>query len=384
MSIISSIGTSIEGATSLYVNQTSAAIIGLITPIVAIAVTIWIINYGLAVTRGQAQAPVMDFTWKAIKISMILGLGLSVGTYQNEIVPLINETFAGLSAIVSTSTSSDCSFPLSNIYALLDCEFMKPLNVMINIVRTAMQASLAQLAAAVCIALFVGVPVFLGMIIFFLVASLEVFYSRLALQLLLGIGPFFICALAFEPTKKYFDGWLGKIVYLAIFSMLVFAWLGIATTTLESLIKQEFGFLVDTASGVVSMASSPSGGAALETGFSAVSLIANGLEMLFAYLLFAWLGLQLSGIASALSGIGSSGSAGAFIAGGLTRGFSGAAGTFGSNLANRFFKPKTPSGGGSVQNAGSTPDKTSQSEALGKRLQQTSAKGREMVRRRNG
>jgi len=365
MGMITTVANGLQNGVTVYVNDTSAAIITAITPIVGIGVTIWIINYGLAVTRGQAQAPVMDFTWKAIKIAMILGLGLSVGTYQSQIVPVVNDVFLSLGKIVSLKGSSNCNFSASEVFQMIDCneshsmEFYKAFDTALK------NIPILQIPTALLVcgyAFLIGIAISL----FYLVISVEILYCHLALQLILGVGPLFICALAFEPTKKYFDGWLSKIGYLCIFSMLCFAYMGLTVSILESILIEALPGAMALGADALDLANS--------TGTDLAILVP---ELGLVLLMLAWLGTRISGIASALSNSSPSGSsAAAFIGGMLTR-----------NIINKSGAPKAPKSpngdkGGSISNADS--GSQSKSERLGQNLGKIAARGRDMVRKRNG
>lgn len=368
----SAVSAGLENAVNIYVNQTSTAIITAITPIVGIGVTIWIINYGLAVTRGQAQAPVMDFTWKATKISMILGLGLSVGAYQSQIIPVVNDVFLSLSKIVSLQGSSNCNFSASQVFQMIDCNvsnqmrFPKALSNSIGGVFGSLGIGSTFLLVVLWVLLSMGIT------IFYIVLGVEVLYCRLALQLLLGIGPIFICALAFEPTKKFFDGWLSKIGYLCIFSMLIFAFLGMSISIVDSILMQAAptilnGSGTDLVDALQGQQMDP---------FDFV------LQVFTLFLILAWIGTRISGIASTLSNSSASGgSVGAFIGGMATRTILGKIGN------GRRKTPEAPGGdggggkGGSIANAG--PASQSRSEWMGQNLRRIATRGRAMIRDRS-
>lgn len=365
MGLITTVANGLNNGVDVYVNQTSAAIIGAITPIVGIGVTIWIINYGLAVSRGQAQAPVMDFTWKATKIAMILGLGLSVGTYQSQIIPVVNDVFFSLGKIVSLKGSGNCNFSSAQVFQMIDCNESHSMEFTKAFWTSLKNASLSEIGICILVALYATL-LSIGIVFFYLVISVEILYSYLALQLILGVGPLFICALAFEPTKKYFEGWLSKVVYLCIFSMLCYAYMGMTVSILESILIEALPGA--TAQGADALA------LAAEANTDILALVP---QLVLVFLMLGWVGTRISGIAATLSNSSPSGSSmAAFLGGMLTR-----------NIINRAGTPKSPNGaggdkGGSVTNA--TPSPQSGSERLGQNLGKIAAKGREMVRRRNG
>ena len=365
MGMISTVAIGLQNGVNVYVNQTSAAIIGAITPIVGIGVTIWIINYGLAVSRGQAQAPVMDFTWKATKIAMILGLGLSVGTYQSQIIPVVNDVFFSLGKIVSLKGSNNCNFSASEVFQMIDCNESHSMEFTKAFWTALKNGGLMDIGLSILVAIYATI-LSIGIVFYYLVISVEILYCYLALQLILGVGPLFICALAFEPTKKYFEGWLSKVGNLCIFSMLCFAYMGMTVSIIESVLIEALPGA--TAQGADAWA------IAADANTDILILVP---QLVLMFLMLGWVGTRISGIAAALSSSSPSGSsAAAFIGGMLTR-----------NIINRVGAPKSPNGasgdkGGSISNA--TSGSQSKSERLGQNLGKIAAKGREMVRKRNG
>ena len=362
MGLITTVAIGLNNGVDVYVNQTSAAIIALITPIVGMGVTIWIINYGLAVSRGQAQAPVMDFTWKATKIAMILGMGLSVGTYQSQIIPVVNDVFFSLGKIVSLYGSNNCNFSASQVFQMIDCNESHSMRFVHAFWTALNNLSVTEIPKAILVGIY-ALILSVGVVFYYLVISVEILYSYLALQLILGVGPLFICAAAFEPTKKYCDGWLSKVGYLCIFSMLCYAYMGLTVSILESI-------LIEALPG----ASSPGADALALADSTGTDLVFLVPQLVLAFLLLGWVGTRISGIAATLANSSPSGSSmAAFIGGMLTRNF----------LNRSRTPPPPPSGdkGGSITNG--NPSKQSGSERLGQNLGRIAAKGREMVRKRN-
>ena len=365
MGMITTVANGLNNGVDVYVNQTSAAIIGAITPIVGIGVTIWIINYGLAVSRGQAQAPVMDFTWKATKIAMILGLGLSVGTYQSQIIPVVNDVFFSLGKIVSLKGSNNCNFSSAQVFQMIDCNESHSMEFTKAFWNSLANGGSWQISQSILVAIYATI-LSIGIVFYYLVISVEILYCYLALQLILGVGPLFICALAFEPTKKYFEGWLSKVGNLCIFSMLCFAYMGMTVSIVESVLIEALPGAMSQGADAFAVAES--------TGTDLLFLVP---QLVLMFLMLGWVGTRISGIAAALSSSSPSGSsAAAFIGGMLTR-----------NIINRAGAPKAPNSnggdkGGSISNG--NPSAQSKSERLGQNLGKIAAKGREMVRKRNG
>jgi type IV secretion system protein VirB6 len=294
---------------------------------------------------------------------MIMGIGLSVGTYQSQIIPVVNDVFFSLGKIVSLKGSNNCNFSASQVFQMIDCNESHSM-AFTKAFWTSLKNGGAWAFAQSILVAFYATILTLGISLYYLVIAVEILYSYLALQLILGVGPLFICALAFEPTKKYFDGWLSKVIYLCIFSMLCYAFMGMTVSILESILIEALPGAMMQDADALSLADS--------AGTDLMLLVP---QLVLVFLMLGWVGTRISGIAGTLANSAPSGSSmAAFIGGMITR-----------NILNRGGAPKSPNvtnKGGSITNG--TPSAQSRSERLGQNLGRIAARGRDMVRKSNG
>jgi type IV secretion system protein VirB6 len=217
--IFNYVGTSIDNALNTFVSTTSSSIASGITPAVTAAVTIWILMYGWATMRGEVQEPVQQFAFKAFKVSLVLAFAIGAGVYQSNIVSAVNGLADGLTTIVAPNGSS-------NIYTSLDQLDQQSFNLMQMFWERGSNlmpwGGYGDLVAALVVALAAS--------ILELIAGGFVMLAKVAMALVLGLGPAFIACLAFPPVAKFFDAWLAKILNYVLLLVLMASVAGLAIT----------------------------------------------------------------------------------------------------------------------------------------------------------
>jgi type IV secretion system protein VirB6 len=358
--VFSMVGNGIESGVTTYVNQTSAALSSALVPVVTTALTLWVMAYGFAVMRGEASESVPAFAWRAAKIAILLAIALGSGIYQSTVVTDVQNGTGMLAQTIAQAGGGSCSASMSgvtgtgsgsaaSVYAALDCYDAQLGAVVTADVNHASQSGLTDFGAAMGY-LASAIIVAFGGCIFLLVACLETVLARVFLDLVLGIGPLFIASGAFEPSRRFFDAWTGKVVTYCLMQVLIAAFLGIALSVFSS----------ETASltGLSSLpAASDSGNlytAVVNQMMGSSSTVnddqyfVDALGMLVTGIFLAMLCWQLPSVASALGGGSAMTGVGAFAAGLASRAVAGAAGT----ALARALSGKGPGSGGSISSGG--------------------------------
>lgn len=290
-----SIGSMIEGALSNFVIPLSTAFSQALTAIALSGLTIWIGLYGAAMVRGESQSPIMGFSWRLVTKTVMIACACAGGIYQSSIVPAIQNGSLELVQIVLASVGAGskggCATNVSSMMQSLEC-FNQLAYQAVDIIpasagdikgipsmdgiKEIIQNSICFLLGGLAIALLT------------VVLGVEVLFCQVTTTLLLGLGPLFIVCGAFEPTKKYFDGWMNKLVYLALLNVLVFAFFGLVLS-----------FMTALSDGL------PAGGdpnLALAFMGSVGGVIRYTLALVCGMLMFFFLGLRLPSVAAAITG----------------------------------------------------------------------------------
>ncbi|WP_254226482.1 type IV secretion system protein [Burkholderia multivorans] len=351
------VGNGIESGIGAYVTHTSAALSSALVPVVTTAVTVWVMAYGFAVMRGEASESVPAFAWRAAKVAILLAVALGSGIYQSTVITDVENGTETLAQTISQAGGGTCpasvsgvtgtgSTSASSVYTAFDCYDAQLGAVVTADVNHASQSGLTDFGAAMGY-LASAIIVAFGGSVFLLVACLETVLARVFLDLVLGIGPLFIACGAFEPSRRFFDAWTGKVVTYCLMQVLIAAFLGIALAVFSS----------ETASltGLASLPASSDSGNLYTTivnqmmGSSSSTVsddqyFVDALGMLVTGIFLAMLCWQLPSVASSLGGGCAVTGVGAFAAGLASRAVGGAAGT----ALGRTMRGKGPGTGGSV------------------------------------
>ncbi|OPY63618.1 MAG: Type IV secretion system protein VirB6 [Syntrophorhabdaceae bacterium PtaU1.Bin034] len=205
ITIFAYIGKTIESTLDIFVSATSSNVITGISGLVLAGVILYFTIYGYLVMFGHIEEPLFDFLKKAGKILLIISLALGVGTYQSNIV----ESFRGLESGLSTMVHNGSA---SNIYDVLDISFCGGATLTEKALDRANEFSILNAPATVIGWFLSGLIIALATIILTVVAAGYILLAKVALSMLLGIGPIFIMCLLFPPVIRFFDAWAGQVI----------------------------------------------------------------------------------------------------------------------------------------------------------------------------
>lgn len=173
------------------------------------ALTLYVVLYGYLVLRGSVQEPILEFAFRAMKLAIIVMLVRNAGDYQTYVT---NIFFDALPKEISQALNSGTAPSASTFDSLLDkgqkCAYeiwsraSWPVDIVTGI------GGMMVIGASFIVAA-------IGYIV-----SL---YARLALAIVLAIGPIFIALAMFQSTRRFTESWIGQLVNFVILQVLVVA-----------------------------------------------------------------------------------------------------------------------------------------------------------------
>ncbi|MEB3047394.1 type IV secretion system protein [Rhizobium mulingense] len=173
------------------------------------ALTLYIVLYGYLVLRGSVQDPIIEFAFRAMKLAIIVMLVRNAGEYQTYVTNIFFET---LPKEISQALNSGTAPSASTFDSLLDkgqkCAYeiwsraSWPVDIVTGI------GGMMVIGASFIVAA-------IGYIV-----SL---YARLALAIVLAIGPIFIALAMFQSTRRFTESWIGQLANFVILQVLVVA-----------------------------------------------------------------------------------------------------------------------------------------------------------------
>lgn len=267
------------------INSGSSQIISMISPLASAAFGIYVLLVLVSYWRGQEDVPVVDFLMKCGGWFAILVMGMNISYYSQYVVPFFNGFGDDIAkALTNGNSGMQALDNLLNLYVNAIKNTFQNANIGVTDIGLALEL------AGISMALILTGTLFLG------IAAAYIILAKFALGLLLALGPMFIVALLFPPTRRFFDAWAGQCVNFGILVALYAAAGAIEVNYATSVLPQSFT-LTDyvltwatlakiLASGVVfivvslnlpSLASQLGGGVGISSMVGKISQVARGL-----------------------------------------------------------------------------------------------------------
>lgn len=188
-----------------YLAAKTATVAGAIEPAVITLATIYVMIWGFLSLTGRIQEPIWEGVKRIFFIAIVLGVGLRLWLYNGVIVDTFFNAPAQLAAKITGA---------SNPVSVIDTIWDKGGTVASNLWNKGgvLNGDFGfYLAGAIVYFIIGGVAVYA---LFLLVLS------RLALTLILALGPVFICLLFFEATRRFCEAWIAQLVNYALVAIL--------------------------------------------------------------------------------------------------------------------------------------------------------------------
>jgi len=195
----------LNGILTGYIGDNTARIAAVLEPAVVTLGVIYVMVWGYLQLTGQIQEPFIGGLKKLIALAVILGCALNLLLYNSLIVDTFFNAPAQLGAAIVGAYDS---------VGIIDQIFYSGSDVANQLFQKAglLDGNFAYYLA--------GFGVYLIIILTGIYAVFLLTLSRIALSVLLAIGPLFIALLLFESTKRFFEAWLAQLANYALVSIL--------------------------------------------------------------------------------------------------------------------------------------------------------------------
>jgi type IV secretion system protein VirB6 len=197
----------IDGKLDQFLGAGAERVIAEVAGPLRLALVLYVLLYGVAIVRGAISEPVMDFAVRSLKLAAIYFLATSAAYGDWVTQPLFHGLPDTLARAVSGATGGDAGTAFDQFFG-----------------RAAFlgQQAAKRASAFNWLPLVVSGAVF---VIGALAAALGfgiVMLAKVALALLVALGPIFVGCALFEGTRRYFFGWLSQAVnYLVLFALII-------------------------------------------------------------------------------------------------------------------------------------------------------------------
>jgi type IV secretion system protein VirB6 len=192
-----------------FVSEGTSNIAEWVTGPLTAAVTLYVVFYGYLVLRGTIQDPILEFATRAIKLAIIVTLVKNAGEYQTYVSDVF---FNVLPHEIAQALNTGSTPSASTFDSLLD--------------RGQKSATEIWSRASWLGDITTGLAGMMVIVVSFLVAGIGYvvsLYARLALAIILAIGPIFVALAMFQTTRRFTEAWIGQLANFVILQVLVVA-----------------------------------------------------------------------------------------------------------------------------------------------------------------
>lgn len=211
-----------------YWHASAESIISAITPVATTLVTIYIMLWGWSMMRGVIAEPITDGVTRIVRLAVITGIALTAGHYSSFIANMLWTSPEALASYVASDYASGTD-GMQFLDSLMSqfYDFGQAYNDSAN--ADSGVTGIPDLSLWIT-----GIAIWVAGLIVTGYAAFLYALSKIALALLLGVGPIFILLTIFEPTKRFFDAWLGQALNYVFTVMLTAGAVKLIITIIKS------------------------------------------------------------------------------------------------------------------------------------------------------
>lgn len=192
----------------------------IVTPLAGMLFGIYLLFFFGGVARGSIQAPLPDFTNKALRGTIIIMFATAAGVYQHYVADTLWQIPAALAQEIAhpgSTTGLGGSGGNLAIAKMLDESLQKGLDA--GFIAWDKMSGLKIMASVGYAILAVMIWIFVSLVCLY--ACSLVLISAIGLAVMLGLGPLFIVFAIFESTQQFFVAWTRQVVTFAIFFLVL-------------------------------------------------------------------------------------------------------------------------------------------------------------------
>lgn len=195
----------LNGILATYIGTNTTLIAGLLAPAILTLATVYVMIWGYLLLIGKIEEPFITGVKRIVLLAVILGCALDLWLYNSLIVDTFfnapGQLAAGIVGAFDPTTIIDqIIFSGGDAASLLIQK------------GGIFHGDFSYYLAGFAVYLIVGLTAIYAM---FLLAL-----SKIALSILLALGPFFIALLFFETTKRFFEAWIAQLANYAFITIL--------------------------------------------------------------------------------------------------------------------------------------------------------------------
>ncbi|SEJ81090.1 type IV secretion system protein VirB6 [Sphingobium sp. AP50] len=212
--LFADIYTNIDGKLDLFLNERLNNVIEVVRGPLALGLVIYIALFGYMVMRGIVSEPWGELFYRMCKLCLLYLAATTVAYSEWVTNPLFHGMPDAISQALAGKTVTSVGGAFDDYFAQVD-------NI-VRIIRTEAETyldinpwKLVLLTLAIAIYALAGLSAAIGFAI--------TVFAKVALAIVIALGPIFIALSLFEPTRRFFYGWLGQAVNFILLIAVIIA-----------------------------------------------------------------------------------------------------------------------------------------------------------------
>ncbi len=199
--------TFVDGKLDAFLHDRAADVIADVSGPMRAALVLYVLLYGFAILRGAISEPIVDFAVRSLKLAFIYMLATTVAYSTWVTDPLFHVLPDALTQAIGGAGTPD-------VGTAFDQFFGRAAYLGEKIAGTATPLDWAPLIMSGAVVIVGAIAAALGFGI--------VLIAKVALALLVALGPIFIACALFDASRRFFFGWLSQAVnYLILLALII-------------------------------------------------------------------------------------------------------------------------------------------------------------------
>ncbi|MCC4621435.1 type IV secretion system protein [Xanthomonas cassavae CFBP 4642] len=216
-------GDCITSAIGAYVETTVPAVIVKVTATAVLMGTLYYSVMGILMALGRVDGPFSQFMLSAGKFLLISAIALNSSTYMDFVVSAGHDLETGITQAFAGKYGANPS----TVYQVIDESVGKGWDLAGELWNRAADRGITEIGMMFG-EYFEAIIIAMATLIIAIPAGAMIVSAKFVLELLLGIGPFFVMLLMWPVTKEFFDRWFGEVITTVLQIALVSAVLAFA------------------------------------------------------------------------------------------------------------------------------------------------------------
>lgn len=212
----------VDSKLDVFLNERASSVMAQVSGPLRAALVLYVLLYGFAILRGTIQEPFMDFVVRSLKLAFVYMLATTVAYSTYVTQPLFH-------VLPDTLTQAVSGVGVPDVGSAFDQFFARAAYLAEKIWNKATPVNFAPLILSAVVYIVGALAAAIGFGV--------VLIAKVALALLVALGPIFVACALFDATRRFFFGWLSQAVnYLVLFALIITVF-----QLILSLVAQQWG-----------------------------------------------------------------------------------------------------------------------------------------------